>query len=370
MSSRSSPELTNARALPSSKGSDSTFGDKYQFAEHLKDLVAVALPKLDIKVLVYPKYETKGDLGESVSRFRSWLEEKVIDIEVAAGTPSPTVEPSVRTVLIGHSMGGIVAAETVISLTTDRPIHYTEDGIEKPDLPDAGEDDKDPLNSLMFPYIQGVLAFDTPYLGISPGLVAHGAEGHYRDAAAAFSQISSLGTSLWGAKQASKPPAKTAGALPPPPSDGGSGGKSGSSSDGSGWGRWGKVAMYAGAAGAVAAGSAAAWMNRDHITEGWTWISSHLEFVGCLARPEELKKRIAYMVRVNRELDVGFANLYTRLGKDAGARQPGVAGTVLGTDRTFCNIPKHSSSGLWKAAVNTKAKDETTAHTSKSERHG
>lgn len=283
----------------------------------------------------------------------------MIDLEVAAGTASPTVDPSVRTVLIGHSMGGIVAAEAVIGLTSERPIRYTEDGVEKTD-----DDAEAPLSALMFPYIQGVLAFDTPYLGIAPGLVAHGAEGHYRDATAAFAQLSQLGgigTSLWGAAQSARSPspaAKTAGALPPAESD------KKADAGGGGWGRWGKVAMYAGAAGAVAAGGAAAWVNRDQITEGWTYLSSHLEFVGSLARAEELKKRVGAMVRVSGELDVGFANLYTRLGSKAGARQPGVAGTVLGSDRTFCNLPRQTAAGLWEAAVNEKAKDETTAHMS------
>ncbi|VUC26387.1 unnamed protein product, partial [Clonostachys rosea] len=136
------------------KGGESTFGDDYRFAEHLRDLVAAELPKIDIKTLVYPKYETRGDLGETVSRFRSWLEEKVIDLEVATGTPSPTIDPSVRTILIGHSMGGIVAAEMVIAIASEQPI-YSEDGIQKSAaLPSS-------FNSLLFPYIQGVLAFDT-----------------------------------------------------------------------------------------------------------------------------------------------------------------------------------------------------------------
>lgn len=54
------------------QGGESTFGHDYQFAEHLRVLVNAALPKIDVKVLVYPKYETRGHLGETVSRFRSW----------------------------------------------------------------------------------------------------------------------------------------------------------------------------------------------------------------------------------------------------------------------------------------------------------
>ncbi|CAH0049233.1 unnamed protein product [Clonostachys solani] len=332
------------------QGGESTFGDDYRFAEHLRDLVAAELPKINIKTLVYPKYETRGDLGETVSRFRSWLEDKVIDLEVATGTPSPTIDPSVRTILIGHSMGGIVAAEMVIAIASEQPI-YSEDGIQKSaTLPSS-------FNSLLFPYIQGVLAFDTPYLGIAPGVVAHGAEGHYQNAASAITQLSGLGASLWGANKAATstraaPP--SAGALPPAT---GTGNKSAG-----GWGTWGKVAMVAGAAGAVAAGGAAAWMNRDHIGEGWTWVSSHLEFVGCLARAEELKKRVSYMVRLNEELSVGFANLYTRLGRAASSKNVSMVGTVLGSERTFCNLPRSQAAGVWKEAVNDKATDETVAH--------
>lgn len=328
------------------KGGEDTFGHDYQFTKHLRELVAHALPKLDVRVLVYPKYETRGDLGECVSRFRDWLQDKVIDLEVAAGTPSPTIEPSVRTILIGHSMGGIVAAEMLIGLASEKPI-YSEDGIQKPDSPS--------FNALMFPYIQGVLAFDTPYLGISPGVVAHGAEGQYQQASSTISQLSGLGASLWGANKAaqSTAPAKTAGALPAPEQPAGSP-----------WQKWGKMALYAGAAGAVAAGGAAAWANRDHIGEGWTWATSHLEFVGSLARPEELKKRVSFLLQLQEELDVGFANLYTRLGKAAPSKQVSMVGTVLGSDRTFCNLPRRQAAGVWREAVNDKATDETHAHMS------
>ncbi|KAF5024007.1 hypothetical protein F66182_3953 [Fusarium sp. NRRL 66182] len=345
--------------LTLAKGGEDTFGVDYQFTRDLRDLLNEALPKINIEVVVYPKYETRGDLGNCVSRFRDWyvfvhslmLQNKIIDMEVAAGTPSPTVEPSVRTILVGHSMGGIVAAEMLISLASEKPI-YTEDGIQKSETPT--------FNSLMFPYIQGVLAFDTPYLGISPGVVAHGAEDQYQNAAqaaSAISQLSGLGASLWGAKQAGSPstspaPPKTAGALPAPPS----------ASGGSSWQKWGRMAMYAGAAGAVAAGGAAAWMKRDTLGEGWSWATSHLEFVGCLARGEELRKRVSFLLKLREELDVGFTNLYTRLGKAAPSKQINVVGTVLGQDRTFCNLPKKQPGGVWKEAINDKATDEAGAH--------
>lgn len=265
-------------------------------------------------------------------------------MEVASGTQSPTIDPAVRTILVGHSMGGIVAAELVMALASEKPI-YSEDGIEKQEAPT--------FHGLMFPYIQGVLAFDTPYLGISPGVVAHGAEDHYRNATAAYAQLSGLSTAIWGGASAAKPPT-------PSPSPAPSVGKASSS-----WQKWGKAALYAGAAGAVAAGGAAAWKNRDQITEGWTWASSHLEFVGCLARAEELKKRVAGMVQLHEELGVGFANLYTRLGKAAPSKQVSMVGTVLGHNRTFCNLPKKMAAGDWMEAVNDKARDETWAHMSK-----
>jgi len=103
-------------------------------------------------------------------------------------------------------------------------------------------------------------------------------------------------------------------------------------------------------------------MKRDQLGEGWSWASSHLEFVGCLARGEELRKRVACLLQLREELDVGFANLYTRLGKAAPSKQINVVGTVLGQDRTFCNLPKKQPGGVWMEAINNKAADEAGAH--------
>lgn len=375
------------------QGGDETFGQNYSFTEDLRTLLSNLVPKLDVRVLVYPKYETRGDLADCVSRFRDWLQEKVIDIEVEKGTPSPTVEPSVRVVLCGHSMGGIVAAETVIALTSDRVIPPAGSSEGKSDDAAAtatndgnhtaapAENDQTPLNTLMFPYIQGVLSFDTPYLGISPGVVAHGAETHYSTASAALAQLSTL-TSLFSAggsntnqnnaTDAKKPIAAIEAATEA--NQPGAASANNKSNASSGWGSWGKMALYAGAGAALAGGAAAAYLKRDQLTEGWTWVSSHLEFVGCLARGEDLRRRVAYMVRAHEELGVGFGNLYTRLGQGASAKQQQVAGmggtnmvgTVLGSQRTFCNLPSKKGgpdrTGLWEAAVNDKAGDETMAH--------
>lgn len=51
------------------KGGDDTFGD---FPEHLRALVSHGLPKIEVRAIVYPKFETRGDLAECVSRFRDW----------------------------------------------------------------------------------------------------------------------------------------------------------------------------------------------------------------------------------------------------------------------------------------------------------
>jgi hypothetical protein len=268
-------------------------------------------------------------------------------------------------------MGGIVAAETTIKIASENPIHNSVDE----DSPTKSSTAMPPPpNALMFPYIQGVLAFDTPFLGISPGVVAHGAESHYAAASTAIAQLSGL-TSLWGGAKAAQANAnaKIAGALPPAQGsrDASSNNrekekenqpKAAGTAGNSGWGRWGTIAMAAGAVGAVAAGGAAAYLNREQITQGLGWATSHLEFIGCLARKEELKRRVAYMVRLNRELGVGFGNLYTRLGRAAGSKQVGMVGTVLGSERTFCVVPQRDQAGDWRQAVNDLAKDEVGAH--------
>ncbi len=93
-----------------------------------------------------------------------------------------------------------------------------------------------------------------------------------------------------------------------------------------------------------------------------------MEFVGCLARPEELKKRVNAMVTLNRELGTGWGNLYTRLGHKAVSKSDGttLVGSVIGNTRTFCNLPvgKSEARPFWTEEINDAAADETGAHMS------
>jgi len=308
----------------------------------------------------------------------------VIDLEVAAETPSPTVDPSVRTILIGHSMGGIVAADTLLAITSEPPIPSGTSNSNKTTSQRTPSPPASP-HTFMFPYIQGVLAFDTPYLGISPGVVAYGAESHYKTASTAYSAIADVAglfgfggaaASASAAANTQKPQPK--GALKPGPEaakEALAASMSASQGDAAAvpaWQRWGKYAMYAGAAGAVAAGGAAAYLKKDAITEGWTWVGSHLEFVGCLMRGEELKNRVKQVVKLKKEAGIGFADLITVLGQGGARTGKTFAGGFIemgGVDpsdrRTFCVTPK---TGEWKplfeGVVNEKAVDETVAHMS------
>lgn len=51
------------------KGGDDTFTS---FPGHLAQLLRHALPKVRVIQLTYPKYETRGDLHDCVSRFKEW----------------------------------------------------------------------------------------------------------------------------------------------------------------------------------------------------------------------------------------------------------------------------------------------------------
>ncbi|KAF7594684.1 hypothetical protein BBP40_008577 [Aspergillus hancockii] len=364
-------------------GDDDTFG---HFPEHIRVLLGRALPSVIIATAVYPKYQTRGDLKECVGHFREWLQNQVIDLEVANRTASPTVDPSVHAFLVGHSMGGIVAAETLLLLAAEQPIPAK---TSQADLETAGGSQIVEPGSFMFPHIQGVLAFDTPYLGIAPGVVSYGAEGHYKNATNAYSAFTEV-AGLFGFGDNSGSSGKATGANQGvtdtkslPSSQPSATTPSSDAAATPSWQRWGRYAMFAGAAGAVAAGGAAAmYSQRQRLTDGWDWVSSHLSFVGCLARPSDLRQRIALLSEVYRDRGIGCTNFFTALGKNATSLvetssqgKTSLSQRIIRSRyRTFCTLPPEVEnedaaydprSGLgWVKAVNDKATDEIKAHVS------
>ena len=299
--------------------------------------------------------------------------------------------------------------------------------------------------SPMFPQIIGLLSFDTPFLGISPGVIAHGAEGHYKTASSAYNAFSELSSAFgWGGAGAvanSTSPTTTtrttttATKVSQPAGLLTNGNNNGDAAASPRWQSWGKYAMFAGAAGAVAAGGAAAlYSQRERLTSGWGWISGHLVFVGCVLRGEELRAWVEMMSalssrnegvgggggagedfkakrksgewgngsRLGNNAFRGSAVFYTILGRGANPNSGGNLGAAkilvdgVGVEkRTFCKLPpsldkkkqtqqqapksikadgsfgtRGQSAGggagslTWISAINDKATDEITAHTS------
>lgn len=254
-------------------------------------------------------------------------------------------------------MGGIVAAETMLSITGDKPLHSEKNS-------QIGSTMLEEHSTLMFPYIQGILAFDTPYLGIAPGVVAHGAEKHWQTANSAYSAYSNIASAFgWGSKDTAAGAVDTSKMLPAPSAVNDATKDAASAPI---WQRYGRVAMFAGAAGAIAAGGAAAYMKRDQISEGLNWATSHLEFIGALARPEEMQKRLNKVTKLTATSDFGFTNMYTTLGRAVNAQQQtqqeSWTGKVAGKDRTFCNLPKGPLKNFFIPAPNDKGTAETWAH--------
>lgn len=309
------------------------------------------------------------------------LQNTVIDLEVENSTASPTVDPSVHLFLIGHSMGGIVSTDTLLLLAAEQPILRESASGTLPAQTTENHPVVEP-GSFMFPHIQGVLAFDTPFLGIAPGVVSHGAEGHYRNAATAYNRFSEVaGLFGYGGKSNASP--KAAAAAPPNEPKKALPSSSDAAATPS-WQRWGRYAMFAGAAGAVAAGGAAAmYSQRQQISEGLNWVSSHLEFVGCLARASDLRQRLTRLAAVQEERGIECVNFYTCLGKGATSIVENSATSktsfsqkiIRSKNRTFCSLPPEVEHGTeagnipqpglqWTKAVNDQAPDEVKAHMS------
>jgi hypothetical protein len=215
-------------------------------------------------------------------------------------------------------MGGIVATESILSSVSDHETPYA-DGIASSSIS-------------ILPYVQGVLAFDTPYLGIAPSVLIHGVGVPYQSVHTLYER--------------SKKPKNVNGG-PDRVRD-------------RAWKQWvtnGIVVLFL-------AGSA--YFTRSALRNGWEWVSSYLIFVECLLRRGELKYRLERMVSVAQEREMGFTNLVVVLGEwnicDTAAV---IEKAARGEMRSFCEVDHDGVlTTAFQPVKNVKAGDEITAHMS------
>ncbi|KAJ8523537.1 hypothetical protein ONZ45_g112 [Pleurotus djamor] len=298
------------------KGTDSTFS---AFPERLQHTLSQSIPSSTIECLVFPAYETKGDLNEAVIRFADWLTTKTVETEVASGGGAG----STRIVLCGHSMGGLLVADSLLEFIKTRP------------------DESAPL----WPNIVACIALDTPYIGLNPGVFKNSATQAFEYATSARTAVTGLLGAFAGfGKQPPKETQRAVAAIAAPPS---------TKTPGMNW----APAAYA-VGGALLAGAAAggAYYARNDLGEGYKWFTDHMKYVGNLWDEEAMKKRLAALVDVEEKHRIVFRDFYTSL--------PSAPPRHLGT-RTFILLPPQGSRerSHFIPASNSLALDEIKAHT-------
>ena len=205
--------------------SEHTFGD---FPERLGNIVQQTHPNVKIDALVYPTYETRGALQDASAACCAWLKQETAK------------RGDVAVILVGHSMGGIVAADT------------------------AAADEA--------PRVLGILAFDTPYYGVNPHVFKHQFHA-YAQYASSIRRLGSILAPLGGGLTASMAS---------------SGDESHPTS------RWIRTGLVgAGTLAFALAGAGAASFAQQIAVDSYTWLADHLAFVGNLWDEKSMNERVA-----------------------------------------------------------------------------
>ncbi|KAK3313666.1 hypothetical protein B0H66DRAFT_566693 [Apodospora peruviana] len=354
------------------KGNDDTFGS---FPKHLEDTISNNLHDHVVKSVVYPKYETKGELGQSTAAFLEWLKERVMELRKEhLDNPWPPNDRNVGVVLVAHSMGGFVASDCLFRILDERRQQQQQ------------SDDNEKSGGPIFPMIQGILAFDTPYNGLARSMFVYGAFSNYQKVSNVFNVMTAIsaaapaGLSRLASKKAAS--AATSKIVP--------------RSSNPAWKTWQMVAVRTGTVGAIAAGGVAAYMSRKQILEGvrnmralkkedvvqgyqqsvdalgqglayinrgnvgesFAWLSDHFTFVGALLKQNELNRRLERLAAVK---GVGIRDFYASLGENGYW-----SGGYFVPERTFCAIPvekdQPEAAKLFTRHVIEDVSDEIVAH--------
>ncbi|KAI0307238.1 hypothetical protein B0F90DRAFT_1814020 [Multifurca ochricompacta] len=308
------PDLLLIIFIHGFKGDDSTFKD---FPSRLQHILSETVQGTITESIVFPAYETKGDLNNAVQSFSDWLTTITVQKEVAHGGAGRA-----RIVLCGHSMGGLLAADSIYEFVRTRPNE----------------------NAPLWPNIIACLAFDTPYLGLHPHVFTNSAT----KVADYVQNVHKTTSGLWGAfnqpvQKPAAPAVQPVGLLPPSPV--------------SRWGRWAPAALAAG--GALIAGAAAgsAYYHRRDIESSYGTLMEHMQYVGALWDRDDLTTRVRHLAENEARHGVIFRMFYALL--------PSSLPTHL-SSRTFCILPEPSSDVIrhFVPARNTLAEDEVRAHIS------
>lgn len=311
------PDLLLIVFIHGFKGTDTTFEN---FPSRLEHVLTEIIENLKVECILFPAYETKGQLNAAVEHFADWLTTLTVQREVANGQGGGAGKTKI--VLCGHSMGGLLAADALLAFVNSRP-------------------DK---NAPLWPNIIACIAFDTPYLGLHPAVFKNSATKAVEYAGAARTVVSDV-FSLFSRKGASstfsgQPPLAITAA---PTAE-------------SGWAKWAPAAYAVG--GALVAGAAAgtAYYRRDDIGSGYSWATDHMNYVRNLWDEEALRKRMRDLNDVQVHLGVTFRSFYTLLPP---------APPSFSSPRTFAILPQRTSpiAAHFLPARNHQAADEIQAHT-------
>ncbi|KAK4686754.1 hypothetical protein P7C73_g3373, partial [Tremellales sp. Uapishka_1] len=341
------------------KGNDVTFES---FPERVAHLLKATHPSLRVESRVFPAYQTRGELKAATLAFVDWLTTLVVMLENDHGAGGGAGKAKI--VLMGHSMGGLLIADAALDIANT-----------------TREDDP------MWPKIVGIMAFDTPYIGLHPHTFKHHltqAAGHVETARNVASGLTMLSPMLMGFgfgqgnknKEASSPAGPSASSSSPSPRSSSSfKGKSreadtvppsSSTSDSTAATKsfWSVPAMAVPSTktlyglGALALGAAAAgtaYYRRDDFVNGWKWGYEHMTFVRNLWDENQMKERLVLVEELAAKRNVRFWNFYTYL-------PPSPPKNLVG--RTFSLLPTttHPLYPNFKSAPNTIATDEVSAH--------
>lgn len=328
---------------------------------------------------MYPKYATKGELTEASVNFLDWLKERVMEIRKAKlEKPWPPSDRQVGVVLVAHSMGGFVASEALFHILDERAATTAS----------ASQNDDPPADDApLFPLIQGILAFDTPYNGLARSMFVYGAFSNYQKVSSVFNVMTALSAAPASLSMALK---RGASSLPGPTSTAGRSAVAGPAA----WKTWQLVAVRTGTVGAIAAGGVAAYVHRQQIVEGvqrarslkrqdlvegynqgvdrlgqglayinrgnvgqsLAWLSDHVTFVGVLMKQQELGRRLERLTRLG---GVGVHDMFSSMGENGYW-----SGGYFVPERTFCAVPGEDEPAgtLFSRHVVKNAGDEIQAH--------